>query len=83
MAENDKHRARFFPPGDSSRQWTAWESAVKDDRLTGTPRELSNSLGNLWEQLALLAVDQTDALLQRGAGPFNAMSEIRHRIHTP
>src|SRR5918998_1289936 len=49
MAENDKHRARIFlHRGDLAQARAAWEAAVKDDRVSGTQRELSNSLGNLY-----------------------------------
>ena len=57
MAENDKHRARIFlHRGDLVQARAAWEAAVKDDRVTGAPRELSNSLGNLGSACALAGV---------------------------
>ncbi|MGB4888810.1 MAG: tetratricopeptide repeat protein, partial [Nitrospira sp.] len=63
MAENDKHRARIFlHRGDLVQARVAWEAAVKDDRLTGTQRELSNSLGNLGNTYALAGeLEKADA----------------------
>ena len=63
MAENDKHRARIFlHRGDLVQARAAWEAAVKDDRASGSQRELSNSLGNLGNTCALAGeLEKADA----------------------
>ena len=48
MSDQDKHRARiYFHRGNALQARASWEAAVADDRVSGTPRELSSSLGDL------------------------------------